>query len=134
MALYSKRFTVPAGTPESSPQETTLVIKEKYIYEMEIGFPDGANWEVGIQINYGIKRLWPENAGEWIWGNNETIVWREHQYLPETNSILTIKGIAPNAEFDHDVVVRVKTLPDWVAVPGILISQLVDQIKRLLFG
>lgn len=134
MALYVKKFTVPASTLESSPYETTLTIKEKYIYEMEVSFPDGANWLVGVQIHYGIRRLWPENEDEWIYGNDETIVWREHQYLPEKESVLTIKAISPNAEFDHDIIVRIKTLPDWVAVPGIYLSELVGLIKRMLFG
>ena len=134
MALYSKRFTVPAATAEDSPVEVELSIEEKYIYEMEVAFPDGANWTVGVQINYGIKRLWPENEGEWIWGNDEVIVWREHQYLPEPNSILTIRAISPNAEFDHDIIIRIKTLPDWVATPGIYLSRLLSLIKKLLFG
>lgn len=134
MALYTKRITVPANTTEDSPYETDLTIEDKYIYEMEVGYPDGCNWMVGVKIFYGIKRLWPENEDEWIWGNDETIVWREHLYLPEPENTLTIKAISPDTKYDHDIIIRVKTLPDWVAVPGILLSKVADLIRKILYG
>ena len=103
MALYVKKFTVPASTPESSPYETTLTIKEKYIYEMEVSFPDGANWEVGIQINYGIKRLWPENEEEWIWGNDEILVWPpwRKEYVLERKDPLNTRRV-----YEYRVIAR----------------------------
>jgi len=131
MALYHLKFNVPAGTLETKPVEKKIEIKEKYIYEMGITFTDGSNWKVGVKIFYGIKRLWPENPDEWIWGNDETVPWREHLYLPEPKSILTIKAVSPEAVYSHEVIIRIKTLPDWVAAPGIILHKILKLFEEI---
>jgi len=131
MALYTTKFTIPANTSEDNPVQTSLTIKEKLITKMEISFPPGCSHMVGIQIKYGIKRIWPENEGEYIYGDDETISWEEHQELPEKETELTIIGVSPGTLYDHTVLIRIMTLPTAIESVNTLLQKIYDFFRRI---
>ncbi|GAI44797.1 unnamed protein product, partial [marine sediment metagenome] len=65
MPIYSEKLTIPANTSESKPIPANIILKQKYITKMEVGFPDGCNYLVEIKIQYGIKQFWPEDPDTW---------------------------------------------------------------------
>lgn len=131
MALYTKKLTVPTDTSEDNPVTTSFTIKQKLITKMEVGYPDGCNNMVGIRIFYGIKRFWPENPDTALYGNGEVVSWREYQKLPEKNSILTCYGFSPGTNYDHKILIRIFTLPELVAAPGIMMRKLYSFFRRI---
>lgn len=131
MALYSKKLTVPINTSEDNPKPIEFIIKENLITKMEVGFPPGCSFMVGIKILYGIKRYWPEDPGTYLYGDSETVSWSEYQKLPEAYSKITVYGISPGTSYPHEIIIRMFTLPEIVAAPGIIIQKLVNLFKRI---
>jgi len=131
MALYCKKLTIPANTSENSPASVDFIIKEKLITKMDVSFPPGCSNMVGIKILYGVKRFWPEDPGTYLYGDSEVISWQEHQYLPETYSKLTVYGISPGTSYDHEIVIRMYTLPEIIAAPGIIFNKLYNFLKKV---
>ena len=111
MPIYSEKLTVPANTSEDNPVSLDIVLKQKLITRMGIGYPKGCHYMVGAQIKYGIKQFWPEKAGTWIWGENEIVTWEERFEMPSVDEKLTIFGCSPDTSYDHKIVVRIMTLP-----------------------
>jgi len=131
MPLYTQKFTVPAGTSAEKPYTFDIKIKDKLVNKMEIGFPDGCNFLVGVQIRYGLKRFWPEKKGTWIYGNDETVSWDEHFIAPRIPYKLTIAAISPDTVYDHDIIVRIFTLPLLVAAPYIILEKILYWLERI---
>ena len=111
MPIYSEKLTIPVNTSENSPVSLGIVLKQKLITKMEIGFPDGCNYMVKTKIQYGIKQFWPERRNTWLIGNNETISWEEKFEMPSINETLTVYGASPNTQYDHEIAIRIMTLP-----------------------
>jgi len=111
MPIYSEKLIVPANTLEDSPVSLGIVLKQKFITKMEIGFPDGCNYMVKAKIQYGIKQFWPERKNTWLIGNNETISWEEKFEMPSINEALTVYGASPDTRYDHEIAIRIMTLP-----------------------
>ena len=111
MPIYSEKLTVPANTLESNPVSLDITIKEKLIHSMAVSFEDGCAWMVQVRIMYGIKQWWPDRLGTWLRGNNETFEWSERFEMPATNEKLTIIACSPDTKYEHNIYIRIATLP-----------------------
>lgn len=111
MPIYSERITVPANTSKTNPVTLDIEIKERFISHMEVVHEEGSAWMVGVRIMYGIKQFWPERMGTWLYGNGEIISWEERYELPAPNEKLTLVCHSENTKYDHDVMIRIMTLP-----------------------
>jgi len=131
MPVYCQKLTIPAGTPESAPASLNIVIRQKFITKMEIGFPDGCNYMVKAKIQYGIKQFWPEDPDTWLIGNGETISWEERYEMPSINETLTVLGASPGTTYPHDIVVRIMTLPKGFYFLETLLDKLFGLFKRI---
>ena len=131
MPIYSEKLTIPANTPENNPVSLDIVIQQKYITKMEIGFPDGCNYMVEAKIQYGIKQFWPEDPDTWIIGNGETISWEERYEMPSVNETLTVYGASPGTSYDHNLVIRIMTLPKGYYFLETLLTKLFDLFHKV---
>jgi formylmethanofuran dehydrogenase subunit A len=111
MPIYAEKLTVPANTSEANPTSLDIFIKEQYITRMEVGFEDGCAWMVKARIQYGIKQFFPDRPETWLIGNNETVGWDERFTMPSPNEILTVYAASPDTKHDHNVYIRIMTLP-----------------------
>jgi hypothetical protein len=127
MPLYVVELNVPKNTPKDTPVSKDILIKEKLISKIEVAFPPGPQWAVGVKIQYGIKQFWPEPEGEWIYGENEVISWDERFEMPNPNEVLTIYAHSEGTDFDHNVIVRIMTLP----IGYQFLEKLVDNINKI---
>jgi hypothetical protein len=132
MPIYSVKLNVPANTPEDNPVSVDITIKQKFIWKMEIGFPKNCNYLVGIQIRYGIKRFWPEDPETWIWGNNEIVSFEERFELPSLNETLTVYGISPGTSYDHEILIRIITLPLGYNFLESLIQKIINFFEKIV--
>jgi hypothetical protein len=132
MPVYCEKITIPANTPEDSPVTKDILIEEKFIDRIEVGFPKNCNYMVGVRINYGIKMWWPTTEGTWIWGNNEIISFEERFEMPSIYETLTITGISPGTYYDHDIIVRIMTLPAGFYFLETLLQKLHDLWEKII--
>lgn len=131
MPIYSEKLTIEADTPESEPTPLEIKIKQKYITKMEVGFPPGCNYAAKVKIQYGIKQFWPEKKDTWLIGNNETISWDERYEMPSINEVLTVFGASPDTHYDHDIVIRIMTLPKGFYFLEVLLDKLYNIFKKV---
>lgn len=131
MPVYCEKLTIPAGQLEDAPASLDITIKQRYISKMEVGFPDGCNYLAKVKIQYGIKQFWPEDPGTWLIGNNETISWDERYTMPSINETLTVFGASPDADYPHDIVVRIMTLPKGFYFLEVLLYKLFNLFKKI---
>jgi hypothetical protein len=111
MPIYAETISVQANTPEDNPVKLNIQIKEQFITRMEVGFEDGCAWLVKVRIQYGIKQFFPDRLGTWLIGNGETVGWDERFSMPSPNEILTVYACSPGTKYDHNIFIRIMTLP-----------------------
>jgi hypothetical protein len=129
--VYCEKLTIPANTSESAPVSLDITLKQKYITKMEVGFPDGCNYMVEVKIRYGIRQEWPEEEDTWLMGNNETISWEERYEIPATYENLSVYGASPGTSYNHEIVVRIMTLPTGFYFLETLLDKLYSLFRRI---
>lgn len=76
MAQEVRSFTVsiPAGTLSTAPQVTDLSMPARLVREVRVRIPPGPAGTVGFALAASGVAVVPWNAGQWLVGNDETIV------------------------------------------------------------
>lgn len=131
--FYGKKIEVKPGYTEDNPLEVELKLEEKWITNIAVSFEDGCGWEVGVRVYYGIKRYFPANPGEWIWGNNETYYINTIVKLPAKWESIKIHCISPNCKYEHRVFIYVWTSEEEPAPVDITIKKLLEEFQKV-FG
>jgi len=131
MPVYCEKLTIPANTSESAPVSLNIVVRQKFITKLEVGFPDGCNYLVKTKIQYGIKQFWPEDPDTWLIGNNETVSWEERYEMPAVNETLTVFGASPGTDYEHNIVIRIMTLPKGFYFLETLLDKLYGLFKKI---
>lgn len=124
MPIYCEKLTIPANTSEDNPETLNIVVRQKFITKLEVGFPPGCSYLVKVKIQYGIKQFWPEKKDTWLVGDSETIAWDERYEMPSIDEVLTVFGASPGTNYDHEIVVRVMTLPAGFYFLEVLLQRL----------
>jgi len=132
MAFYSIRKTIPAKTTEANPVTFSLSLKEKYIVDCWICFPRGCSWTVGGRVFYGIRRFFPTNPNEWIWGDNICVSIRQFIPMPAEVEKLKFVFISPEASWKHDILVMVWTTKKPSKPVEVSLVELIETIKELI--
>lgn len=131
MPIYSEKLTVPADTPEDNPVSLDITLNEKFITKMAVGFEDGCAWMVKCRIQYGIKVFFPSRPETYLIGNNETIEWEERFEMPSIGEKLTVYAWSPGTKYDHDISIRISTLPKGFYFLETLLDKIFDLFKIL---
>jgi len=130
--LYTKTLTVPKNTPTTTPQETTIVIKDLVVTKLGVHFPPGCAGMVSVAVFYGKLQIWPSKEGKWVHGDNITI-WDEPFFeLPEKETTLTLKGYSPETSYDHDITFYIIAQERVIALWMKGIAKLVDALTYFL--
>jgi len=132
MPIYAETISVPANTPEDNPVKLDIQIKEQFITRMEVGFEDGCGWMVKVQIRYGIKTFFPTREGTWLIGNDESVGWDERFSMPAPNEVLTVYACSPETKFDHNVFIRIMTLPQGFYFLETLLQKLSSLWEKII--
>lgn len=73
--VYEFNVTIPAGTLQSAPLETDLLMPPREVQSIEIKIPPGPRGQVGFQIGSGNVPIIPRNSGGFIVTDDEVIEW-----------------------------------------------------------
>jgi len=115
--IFNFDITVPAGTPQNDPIRKTLKLTYGIIHFLEILSSYGCAGKVFCAIYQGSHQVWPTNPDESfrLWGI--PIQGREFYPIIEYPYTLEFRGWAPEATYNHVVVVRFWMLRPWELTP-----------------
>jgi len=130
--LYQISLTIPANTLVNEPVQTTIEIKEDYLWKIGIHFPSGCVGMVKIAIYYGRKQIWPSEKGEWVAGDDVTIWDEPYIRLPDKPTKLICKGVSTGTSYDHTIRFYFHALPRKYVVWPLAIDRLLNAIKKLV--
>ena len=101
------------------------------VTKVEIDYPAGCHYLVGTAVYYGIRQLWPVEAGSWFRANKYVISFRPEWDMPEREPTLVFKGCAPKTKFAHTIRLRVVTEDMPAAKPWRILYEFTRIVKRL---
>jgi hypothetical protein len=126
-------LTVPADTPEASPEFKTLQLSFGVIKYIAVVHPRGCKAMVNIRIFHEEHQVFPNNPEEAARGDN--VIEGGELFLPLYYAPYTLKakGTSPDTSFAHNIPIYVLVLPPEVAEPWAAQLGVLDKFK-LLFG
>jgi len=133
LGVYSTSLKVPANTPEDAPVEKTLEIEGAVLSTLHVQVPAGHKALARMAIFYGIKQIFPSEAGTWFRGDDIAPKFRLNWTLPEPKTTLTLKGWNEDDTYEHafylmlEVEERVEAARPWQ-----VIVDFVAILKRLI--
>lgn len=124
--FYVYTITIPANTPESSPEVEEIALAPGEIHQVEIGFPWGCAGLVHITINRHKHQMWPTNTGTSFAWNDYNHVFEEAEECRGLEEKWSIRGWNLDTRHDHTVQVRIGIIPVEKTIFG--------KIAQSLFG
>jgi len=115
MPTYALDLKIPKATPEDSPVERRLKIKEGVVTRWIVLIPAGHHSLARMRVLYGLEPLLPAHANAWIRGEDESLAVDEFWDPAEQPYELTFQGWNEDDTYDHTFYVRVVVLPRHVA-------------------
>jgi len=106
MPIYTTTLTIPANTSKAAPKEIYLELEGELLTEVHIVIPPGHAGLSGIAVFYGIKQLFPLPPGEWLYGDNERILFPERWEIPFAKASLRILGYNEDDTYEHSFIIR----------------------------
>jgi len=106
--FYSRKFSVDP----SKEAEEVVTLKGTKISRLEVVFPPGPMWLLGVAFFYGIKQIVPCEEGTYIYGNDEKVTIDDVFDLPEYETNIKIKLRNEDDTYPHSCIVRF-----WVEQP-----------------
>jgi hypothetical protein len=107
--FYAHTINVEPGIKMSDPEVYEIPLNEKWIQDIWVGFEDGCGWTVGVRIYYGIRRYFPENSDDWIYGNDIYIPIKQIVQLPAKAESIKVYYHSELAKYPHTIYVLVWT-------------------------
>lgn len=101
--IYAFPVTVPAGTPQVSPQVSQLQIPPRAVQQIEVIIPPGPKGAVGFQIGSSGQQILPTNPGMWFVVDNEKISWPLENMIDSGAWTCTAYN---TGSFNHTIYVR----------------------------
>lgn len=129
--LYRYSMVVPADTPSNNPFSREIKLEPGIIHYVNVKFPPGCHQLVYFAIFQGANKQFPTNPSEWLRGDGEEIIFREHA-VNKRGFHWYLKGYSPGTLFEHLITVRIGILPEEDVTPLSLIKDLVSIFKRML--
>jgi len=81
---------------------------------------------------YGETQLFPEERGQWVSGDDETVEWQEYFELPDDPTRLRLEGYNEDDMYEHSFYVRFAALPKRIAAPWLGVARFVELFSRLI--
>jgi len=132
MVEYFAKLTIPANTPADNPAIVEVEVEGDVLAELAYLIPPGWTALAHFAVFYGIKQIYPVEAGTWVTGDNlyRPVALRWH--LPESPAKLTIKGYNQDDTYPHTVYLWLLTKPEEEALPWRILADFVKILKRLM--
>lgn len=127
--FYDFSFTIPANTPQKTPEQLRVKLTNGIIHRVEVAFPAGCAGLVYTTINEGLHQHWPTNPDGTFNSDNFTIAFNEFLELTRRPYILTLVGWNLDDTYGHTLEIRIGVLPIDVLMPE---ETFIQAFKKLL--
>ena len=104
--FYDFNITISAGTTEASPKEQVLRLTYGIIHYVGVEMPPGCRGLVFCRLFRWEHQVWPTNTGGYFRTEGPPIVFEDRYPLLDRPFTMLFRGWAPDAGYDHAVVVR----------------------------
>jgi len=126
---YFVKLEIPANTKEDAPKEVNVEVEGFRLEEVAYLIPPGWCALAHFAVFYGIRQIYPEEAGTWVTGDGlyraVPIRWR----LPEPKTVLTLKGWNQDDTYKHTVYLWLTTQPEELVPPIRLLTQVLRMAR-----
>jgi hypothetical protein len=130
--FYDFPLSIPANTPESSPEELEAKLTYGVITHVEVEFPLNTGGLARGRIFHEAHQVWPTNPDSWFRSDGRAIVWNERYELFEAPYTLVIQGYNEDDTFSHELIFRFEVLPPEAVTPPSETVPLLTRIARFL--
>ncbi len=132
--IFAKALTVPAATAADSPIEAEIPLAVGIIHKIEITFLDGPENEVHVVVKRpGLHQIFPTHEGSII-GNAITVEAVLDEPVEESPLKVVVQAWSPNADFAHEISVRVHVLDRELLHPPNETVPLIQRLSRAILG
>jgi len=126
---YFVKLPIPANTKEDEPVEVGVEVEGFRLEEIAYLIPAGWCALAHFALFYGIRQIYPAEAGTWITGDDlyraVPVLWR----LPEPKAVLTVKGWNEDTSYKHTAYVWLLTKPEEEVPPIRLLTQVLRMAR-----
>jgi hypothetical protein len=129
--FFAWDITITADTAAATPKTQPLKLTKGIITYLGVKFPAGCNGMVKVRLMRAEFQLVPLSKGEWVIGDDETVVTEAYYDLTETPSELKFLGCSPGTSYNHTITVRVGILPRPIASMLPLMDLLTKMLQRM---
>jgi len=98
--LYYLEFTIPAGTPISSPASETFPLEDNYLVSLRIRVPPGPFGQMGFRLLWAQQQVVPWGNDSWLIANDEEVTWQSNVAITSTG--LVVEGYN-TGNFPHTI-------------------------------
>ncbi len=105
-APYELQLVVPANTPQSSPVSVGLDPDRQRIIRVELMFPDGCLFAIGVRIRDRDTPYAPKLSG-WVRGNDQMVAWDDEYVMHGPPPHLTIEAYSDADDYPHTIEARI---------------------------
>jgi|AKVG01.1.fsa_nt_gi hypothetical protein len=111
MPLYSVQVIVPPQTPVTDRVVQTVEVDEQAVTSVTVFLDSGSSSEVEVIVTDGESRIVPAANGDPISKPGETgpVEFSPARRLPGKPSDVSVRVAAPDADFEHTVIVQIET-------------------------
>ena len=124
--FYVFPLTIPASTPETAKQITTLELARGTVKRVNVEFPAGHVGLTHLFLRRGLYQVWPSNPEANFKSSNETIAWEDDYKLDTQPYHFVAYAWNEDDTYEHTITVRLELEP--LAV----VKSLVEEVKALL--
>ena len=124
--FYVFPLTIPASTPETAKQITTLELARGTVRRVNVEFPAGHVGLTHLFLRRGLYQVWPSNPEANFKSSNETISWDDDNKLDTQPYRFVAYAWNDDDTYEHTITVRLQLEPLAVT------TSVFEEIKSLL--
>jgi len=132
MPDYFVKLAIPADTAEDAPVEKTVEVEGFRLEEVAYLIPPGWSALAHFAVFYGIRQIYPAEAGTWVTGDGLYRRVPLRWLLPESPCKLTLKGWNEDNTYSHTVYMWLLTKPEEEVLPIRLLTQVLGMVRDFL--
>ena len=130
--FYDFELTVPAGTPAATPTEVKMQLTHGVVHTVRVDFPPGPRGEVYLAIFQGGVQRYPFNRGGYFRADNTYINFDDYLELTRAPYLLTAKGWAPTAAYDHTLHIEIGLVESRIALASLRLAAGLEKFLKLV--
>ncbi len=130
---YGKVVTATAGTSESSPETSILVVNAGILHHVIVQIPAGHAGVTHLAFDIGKHQIIPESPDMTLQGNGVLLDLKEHIPLKRFNNRIRLRYWNTSTVNDHTFYVLVGVLEEEYLGLELNMKNLVDRIDKLIW-